>query len=245
MREAERTTIVLVHGAWHGGWCWAQVADALRQREFDVVVVDLPGHEAPGHSKRIWERVGGYVRHVDTVVRSIEGRVVLVGHSMGGLIVQRVIETRPVHGAVLVASVPRRGVIVALARLARRDPMQVAQSIVSVSLWPMVENDERARKHFFTEQTDADTVEAAGAKLQNESFLAFLSMLARHPRPKLARTENVCVIGATRDGIFTRDEQHDLAAAYGTDLIEIDAGHDLMLESSWPELVGHIAEFAG
>src|SRR2546423_156293 len=36
--------VVLVHGAWHGAWCWERVAAPLRERGYDVVVPDLPGH---------------------------------------------------------------------------------------------------------------------------------------------------------------------------------------------------------
>jgi hypothetical protein len=35
------TTFVLVHGAWHGGWCWRRVADLLERRGHDVMV-DMP-----------------------------------------------------------------------------------------------------------------------------------------------------------------------------------------------------------
>ena len=38
--------VVLVHGAWHGAWCWAPVVDLLRAEGVDVVAVDLPGHGA-------------------------------------------------------------------------------------------------------------------------------------------------------------------------------------------------------
>ena len=37
-------TVVLVHGAWHGAWCWDLVAAGLLERDTDVVAVDLPGH---------------------------------------------------------------------------------------------------------------------------------------------------------------------------------------------------------
>ncbi len=236
-------TIVLVHGAWHGSWCWADVSESLRERGFDVIAVDLPGHDAPGSSKRIWNRMGSYVRHVTDVVDGVAGPVVVVGHSMGGLVVQRVVESRAVDGIVLVASVPTTGAIGAALRTARRDPIRFVRMNLSLSLWQLVEDDDVVRQQFFCDSTPQDVVSTAGAKMQNESFVAYLSMIVRPPRPRAAMTENVLVISAEHDHIFTMAEQERLATAYGVRPVVIDAAHDLMLEPEWPELVDHIADF--
>jgi len=78
-------TFVLVHGAWHGAWCWAAVMGELERRGHRTYALDLPGRwtNPMPHAKinrHVW---------VDAVVRLIEERdlrdVVLVGHSLGGL----------------------------------------------------------------------------------------------------------------------------------------------------------------
>lgn len=204
----ERPTILLVHGAWHGSWCWDDVAGKLRDSGFKVIAVDLPGHHKPGRSRRNWKRMSDYVAHVQGVVHRIEGDVVLVGHSMGGLVSQILLEDVQVHHAVLVASIPRKGVGGALARLVQYDPVQVIEAAKSLSLWPMVATDERVRHHFFKDGVSEAVVQAAGAKMQNESVAAF-------------------------------------ADAYGVPLIEIDCGHDIMLEPQHGELVDIIIERAG
>gem|GEM_PF-5890148 len=105
-----------------------------------------------------------------------------------------------------------------------------------------VANDERVRQHFFSEHTDAAVVSAAGAKMQNESYVAFLSMLTRWPRPSRVRQVDtpVSVVAAEHDEIFTLDEQRSLAAAYDTSLAIIDCAHDIMLDDGWPILVDNI-----
>lgn len=234
-------TVVLVHGAWHGGWCWDNVVQELGRHDIDAIAVDLPGHDAPGSSKRKWNTLYSYADHVRDVVDTIEGEVVLVGHSMGGLVTQRVLETRPVRAAVLVASIPRKGVGALLARLTRAHPDRVL-STLSLSLWAFVANDERVREQFFTSSTDPAVVRDAGAKMQNESYPAFLSMLLRWPRPSLviANKTPVSVVAARHDAIFTLEEQRDLAHTYDSELTIIDCAHDIMLEPQWPELVEHI-----
>lgn len=69
--------VVLVHGAWHDGSCWAPVGELLAERGHDVVAVDLPS-DRPGAS------TDEYV-HAVLAAAGPQGRVVLVGHSLGGL----------------------------------------------------------------------------------------------------------------------------------------------------------------
>lgn len=87
-------TFVLVHGSWHGGWGWEQVAARLREQGHTVYTPTLAGH-GPGV-----ERAG--ITHkdcVDTVVNLIEGEnlrdVVLVGHSFGGTVISKAVERVP------------------------------------------------------------------------------------------------------------------------------------------------------
>ncbi|MCP5027817.1 MAG: alpha/beta hydrolase [Actinomycetia bacterium] len=68
-------TVVLVHGAWHGGWCWDAVRAGLEERGIDVVADDLP--------------FTSLVDDIDSVGATLDrlGPVVLVGHSYGGMVI--------------------------------------------------------------------------------------------------------------------------------------------------------------
>ncbi len=243
-----KPTLLLVHGAWHGAWCWEEnVAPAMRAKGYEVVSVTLPGHDSPGSNARMWSGVGAYVEHVKDELNRLDQpaeNVVLVGHSMGGLVVQRVMETEQVAAGVLVASMPRRGALGVLSRLFRADPTTVLTTISTLSLWPFVRTPERSHQLFFADDEDPGVVSHAHQHLQNESFPAFLSMLSRWPRPAKV-TSPVSVIAAEQDHIFTLAEERDLARAYGTDAVVIEgAGHDLMLDRRWPQLVDQIDRIA-
>lgn len=77
-------TVVLVHGAWHGAWCFDRVMPLLEKAGVPAVAVDLPGHgDDPGPLTDLH----GDAERVREVLDGIDGDVVLLGHSYGGAVV--------------------------------------------------------------------------------------------------------------------------------------------------------------
>lgn len=89
-------TFVLVHGAWHGGWCWKKVAPLLRASGYDVYTPTLTGL---GDRAHLLTRDTGLDTHVQDVINLLEfeelADVVLVGHSYGGMVITGVGERVP------------------------------------------------------------------------------------------------------------------------------------------------------
>lgn len=107
-------TYVLVHGAYHGGWCYAKVVPLLEAAGHTIVAVDLPGHgDNPVPREEI--TLAAYVRHVCSVIDDLQAGpegVILVGHSLGGVSISQVAEDRPEKVKTLVflaALMPRHG----------------------------------------------------------------------------------------------------------------------------------------
>ncbi len=88
------STYVLVHGAWHGGWCWYKVVALLRKQGHRVLAPDLPGH---GRDQTPINMVTmqSYAQRVADVMLTAAEPVILVGHSMGGFVISAAAEQQP------------------------------------------------------------------------------------------------------------------------------------------------------
>ncbi len=89
------STYVLVHGAWHGQWCWDKVALLLRQAGHKVVVFDLPAHGQENKTPPSEVTFDLCVQHTCEVVAAQAEPVILVGHSSGGAVISGAAERYP------------------------------------------------------------------------------------------------------------------------------------------------------
>lgn len=88
------STFVLIHGAWHGAWCWHKVTPLLQSRGHTVHTPDLPGlgvDRTPVQAVTLQS----YVERVCETLGACNERVYLVGHSMGGIAVTQAAEAMP------------------------------------------------------------------------------------------------------------------------------------------------------
>ena len=91
--QSKASTFVLVHGAWHGGWCWRRVADRLTAKGHYVVAPTLSGvcerSHLPPDSINLTTQINDVVNEIKW--KDLNG-IVLVGHSYGGMVITGVAE---------------------------------------------------------------------------------------------------------------------------------------------------------
>jgi len=236
---ARPTPLLFVHGAWHGAWCWAEhFLDDFAAQGYAAYALSLRGHGgSEGRARLRWTRLAEYVDDVAQVAAQLPAPPVLIGHSMGGGIVQKYLETHAAPAGVLLAALPPTGVLATTLRLAAQHPWEFLQINARWSLYPLVRTPALARQAFFSEALPEERVRAYHARLQDESYLAFLDMLVLNlPRPARVRTP-LLVLGGGADTVFHPNEIEATARAYGTQATLFpDMAHDMMLEPGWPSV---------
>lgn len=98
------STFLLVHGSWHGAWCWEKIIPLLERRGHHVIAPDLPAHGAD-RTPISAVTLQRYVERVTEAMDAAPGPVILVGHSSGGVVISQVGEARPdkVEGLIYIA----------------------------------------------------------------------------------------------------------------------------------------------
>jgi pimeloyl-ACP methyl ester carboxylesterase len=85
---------ILIHGAWHAGWCWEKVASLLSSQGHQVIAPDLPGHgsnQKPHSAVKFQD----YIDCIMACVESCDERPILVGHSFAGMFLSQVAAMYP------------------------------------------------------------------------------------------------------------------------------------------------------
>ncbi len=236
--------LLFVHGAWHAAWCWDEhFLDYFAAQGYRAVAVSLRGHgRSPGRERLRWTRIQEYADDVAETVARLPTPPVLVGHSMGGFVVQQYLEHHTPAGTILVAPIPPTGVLRVTAYIARHHTVPFLKVNAARRLGPLVATPDLARALLFSASMPDAQVNLYQRRVQDESYRAFLDMLALD----LVRTKRVTrvpmlVLGAEHDIIVSQRQIHRTAAVYGAEAeIFPDMAHDMMLESGWQAVAERI-----
>lgn len=223
--QGPRRTFVLVHGAWHGGWCWRRVTDILSAKGHTVITPTLTGL---GERSHLVQSVTGLDTHVTDIVNVFKWEglsdVVLCGHSYGGMVISGVAE-RVAPDAIrslvfLDAFIPEDG-----------DTMvKVASPVVRETLGKLV-----------AEKAAVMAPVPAAVFRVNERDRAWVDAMCT-PHPMATMTDAVKVTGA-RERVANKtyiraagypspgfDAAKAKAAAAGWRVAELNCGHDTMVD---------------
>lgn len=237
------TPLLFVHGALHGAWCWAvHFLDYFAHHGFAAHAVNLRGHgNSEGRDRLRWTRIGDFVEDLTNAARLLPRPPILIGHSMGGVIIQKYLEDRSAPAAVLLTTPPPTGLLPTALRMARRHPLLFARINLTLSLYPLVRTPALAREAFFSDDLPDEQLLEYWGQMQDDSFLGFLDMVALDlPKPP-TRPPPVLVLGAARDNMLEPSEIQATARAYATQAEIIpDVAHNMMLELRWQTVAERI-----
>ena len=239
--------LLFVHGAWHAAWCWDEYfLSFFADKGYRALAVSLRGHGSSPTPKRLRNcSFTDYVEDVSSVVDSLPTRPVVIGHSMGGLIVQKYLESHDAPAGVLMASMPPQGNLASGLRWMKRHPWHFAKMTITGESLPYVSTAQLARERFFSRHTPDSLVLNYASRLQEESARSGFDGLLNLPRPDRVTT-TLLVLGARDDGAVTPKEVHATARAYGTEAEFFpNMGHDMMLEPGWGAVAERIHAWLG
>ena len=214
-------TFGLVHGAYHGAWCWEKLTPELEHRGHQVLTVDLPAEDPQA----------GAAEYAAAALTAFDGAgddLVVVGHSLGGLTIPLIAAARPVRHLIFLASMlPRPGqthdeVLSAEPDMVLPGPEGGAYRGPGGEIrW----RPEAAARWFFAD-CSADVALWAASRLRGQYW-----KITSEVTPLSAWPEVPCsyVLGARDPVISPAWSRRAAPAVLGVKAIELDAGHSPFL----------------
>jgi len=242
-KDSGLTPLLFVHGGCHAAWCWENFLPYFALYGYEAHAVSLRGHGASAGRERIRSiRVAEYLADVAHAAGLMSAPPVLIGHSLGGYVVQKYLETHNAPAAILLAPVPVTGTSKMLIRLAAKHPWQATKLHMTRNVSLMFETPALVREALFSAGLPDKELNRHFARLDNESYCVGASAtLFNLPRPGRVRPLPMLVLGAADDALFSRDEIEATARAYGTQAEFFpNMAHDMMLEPDWQKVAERI-----
>ena len=230
--------LLFVHGSCHAAWCWDEhFLPYFAGRGFDAYAVSLRGHgESAIRGSLRWTSIAGYVADVEQVAADLPREPVVIGHSLGGFVVQKYLERHQAPGAVLVAPAPAVGMLSASTRMSWQDPLLSLRLLLSMEPYTMFATPERARRLLFSPDIDGDTLQRHWSRLGRESFRSWLQMLTTRPDAEPICRTPILILAGGGDRLIPESALRRTADRYRADLTLIpDTAHDIMLEANWEQ----------
>jgi non-heme chloroperoxidase len=243
--------LLFLHGAYTAAWCWQEhFLPYFAAAGFHAHALSFSGH---GDSRRRDHldsySIDDYVADVSEAVASLPVPPVLIGHSMGGFVVQKYLERHPAPAAVLMCAVPPQGLAssafgMLFSRPSLFNDLNQLMSAGQVDLNSL-------RDALFAQPIGIDELTRYYRLAQPESHRAIWDMMLFNlPHPSRVQEhlaggrDTLHVIGAELDIIIPATLVHMTARSYGVDAtIYPGMGHGLMLERDWQRVAQDLIDW--
>ena len=235
--NGKKPPLLFVHGGYSDGWCWdAYFLPWFARQGYAAHALSLRGHgESAGHDTLFVAGLDDFAADVEHVVSQLPAPPVLIGHSMGAAVCERLLATRPTRAVALVAPVPPSGLVGLAARLAAERPDALMQMLQFDPSRLSAHVLESLRPWYFSDDVEPGILAEATRHFGAESPRALidLSLRLHWQLPERGDTP-LLVLGAAGDRICTPDDVDATARHHGVEAVILPGlAHMMMLERGW------------
>ncbi len=245
--------ILFVHGAFVGAWCWDEYfLPYFAEHGYAAHALSLRGHgKSEGGDTMLWlHSIIDYMEDLSQCIQKLGTPPILVGHSMGGLIVQKYLESFEMPAGILLASVPHTGFFFNSARMCYHYPCMCQKicliNMLPKNMWEYVTSLQEIRDLFFSHDVNIETIKKYFPLFQRESYRAMSDMtwISFLPQPSKVKRTPLFVLGAEDDIIIPPEFVKSTAMAYNAECcIFSQTAHAMMLDHTWKNAADKILEW--
>ena len=236
-RARNAPPLLFVHGAFCGAWVWDEhFLPYFANEGYEAHALSLRAHGASAGYEALHKTgLADYVEDLSRTFSQFSTPPVLVGHSLGGVVVQKFLRRQSTPGAVLLASGPPHGMLPCTLGMGLRDPWLLQQLLLFQSLGPNMSSPDVLRRAIFSPTLPRVQALRYLARMQSESARVALELLWPDLPPINPQSHTpLLVLGAEHDAFVSPLMVRATAEVYGTKAEIIpETAHAMMLEVGW------------
>ena len=238
-RTPKPTPLLFVHGSFSDARIWdVHFLPYFTQHGYEAHAISLRGHGlSEGYEHLHSWRLTDYVADVAEAVRGMPSPPLLIGHSMGGMVIQKYLEQHSgVAGMVLMGSVPPQGLLSSNLQMVFRHPLLFQQMVMLNLLGPNFASVSMMQQLLFSKDMPRAQLKEYFGLVQGESQMVALDMMWFNPLRLRAGQVwlPVLVMGAEHDVLIPSNMVRDAARFYRTEAhILPNLAHAMMVDTRW------------
>lgn len=242
---ASKAPIILVHGAYNNGFVWRyNFMPYFAQKGHPVYAIHLKNQRKVASPLTLFSySLKAYVRRLRVLVELVGENPILVGHSMGGLVVQKYLSNYPDTSrlACLLASLPVYGMRNTIWGMIKEPLMLLNYTVLT--LFPGIVNYGPAPRGLLSKrEISPDNLRQFTDSIQRESAIALSNCLVPNIQINKVQKTKLLIYGASLDNLALESDVEKMAEIYGVKAkIYSDAAHFLMMEPEWQEIADAIS----
>ncbi len=246
-KQEDAVPVLFVHGIFSGAWIWEEhFLDWFANHGYHAYAVSLRGHgrsSAPDPTGQY--SLKDYAQDLEDAIRTIEQNhkqpPLLVGHSMGGMVVQRFLTQHVGRGAVLLCSIPPQGMMPLSIQSLWCNPITTLE-MTQTYMMPEQATPAQLQRYMFSGPVDQQKLDKWLQYMVQESQRLIWDMSWNDlPNPFEVTKTPIVVVGAKQDQLVPQLTVTLTAATYGCKAHWVDSGHGVMLDHNWQEGAATVA----
>ena len=240
------TPILFVHGMWHGAWCWSHWQEIFAQQGWVTHAISLQGHGSSENISTRFKTMKYYLNTLNTEVDSFDSKPIVVGHSMGGALIQWYLKYKAddLPATVLVAPWTSHSTLADGTSLhMKRDFWGFMLTGFTLSTDPLIRNPDVTGSLLISEGALYSNKELH-SKLVSESALVLNQHNPPLWKPKKSVKTPMLWLAGEKDAVITLKGAEKSAQFYNADFYIVKGtAHNIMIEKTYKESAEYVEKW--
>ncbi|MDH5402889.1 MAG: lysophospholipase [Candidatus Heimdallarchaeota archaeon] len=235
--DKTKKSILLIHGLWHGAWYWENLMEFYFNKGYNCFAIDLPNHGKSKINKNFrFTTTNDHITAIKLVIDKLKIKPILIGHSMGSLVVTRFTNKYPesISKLILISPSYRGSIMTATLKTLINFPFAFLKANLFFHMYPIIAKPNQVRKLITLDSISDDELNELCPKLEDDSYITFVELLTRGLKRKYKDGPSILVMSGGKDFIISEGAARKAAKNLDAKLIIYpNNSHNLIVETGW------------